>query len=147
MARQTHLSPEFIELAPAELKDGILYISMVHSCVIHRCCCGCGEKVVTPLSPGEWQLYFDGEAISLHPSIGNSRMRCRSHYWIRQGRVLWAQTLSRTQTEAARKADREVRDGYFSARHIDQPLPAASPVAEKGSFWQRCWAGLLNRRK
>ena len=36
-----------------------------------RCCCGCGEEVVTPFSPAQWQMSFDGEAVSLHPSIGN----------------------------------------------------------------------------
>ena len=132
--RQAHLVPEFIELAPSELKDGVLYISMVHSCVIHRCCCGCGEKVVTPLSPGEWQLNYDGEAISLYPSIGNSRLPCRSHYWVRQGKIVWAPQLSPSEADAAWRLDRAARDARFGGRNEPQVMqPAAS---EKGGFWQ-----------
>jgi Family of unknown function (DUF6527) len=33
------------------------------------CCCGCGEKVVTPLRPTDWKLIFDGKTISLDPSL------------------------------------------------------------------------------
>jgi hypothetical protein len=55
---------------------------------------GCGEKVVTPLSPAEWQLSYDGEAISLHPSIGNSRFPCGLHYWVKRGQVVWAPKLA-----------------------------------------------------
>jgi len=114
MPRQIHLTPEFIELAPPELKEGVLYVSMVHACVIHRCCCGCGEKVVTPLSPAEWQLSYDGEAVSLHPSIGNSRFPCRSHYWVKRGRVVWVPKLTAAEAEAARGFDRATRVTHTS---------------------------------
>jgi hypothetical protein len=136
MGRQTHLTPEFIELVPAELKDGVLYVSMVHSCVIHRCCCGCGEKVVTPLSRGEWQLCYDGETVSLHPSIGNSRFPCRSHYWIRQGKVVWARTLSQAETEHAWKLDRAARDANFDVGPVQQTSISA-PLTKKRGFWRR----------
>src|ERR1700686_2196858 len=90
MARQTQLTPEFIELVPSELREGVLYVSMVYGSAIHKCCCGCGEKVVTPLSPTDWKLTFDGESISLYPSIGNWSFPCQSHYWIRNNKVRWA---------------------------------------------------------
>ena len=142
MGPQTYLTLEFVELAPAQLKDSVLYVSMVHSCVIHRCCCGCGEKVVTPLSPGEWQLSFDGEAISLHPSIGNSRFRCRSHYWIRQGQVIWVPTLSPAETETARKWGRAARDAHFNSRRPEAVVPAPSVPTKKSGLLQRVWDGL-----
>jgi hypothetical protein len=44
--------------------------------------CGCNNEVVTPLSPTDWQLTFDGESVSLNPSIGNWSFKCKSHYWI-----------------------------------------------------------------
>jgi len=34
--------------------------------------------VVTPLSPTGWSLIFDGETVSLYPSIGNWNFPCRS---------------------------------------------------------------------
>jgi hypothetical protein len=140
MPRQTHLSPEFIELAPPKLTEGVLYVSMVHSCVIHQCCCGCGEKVVTPLSPGEWQLSYDGKAVTLYPSIGNSRFPCGSHYWIRSGKVVWAPKLSAAETETARLLDRAARDAHFSSRSVTPapaPQAAVAVTENKPGFWRR----------
>jgi hypothetical protein len=36
MPRQTHLAPKFIDLAPPELKEGVLDVSMVYGSVIHK---------------------------------------------------------------------------------------------------------------
>ena len=96
------LQHRFVDVIPDELLDGHLYVCMAHATVVHRCCCGCGAEVVTPLSPDDWELTFDGETISLSPSIGNWSFACRSHYWIRNGRVVWARTWSEREVAAAR---------------------------------------------
>ncbi|MBI5066930.1 MAG: hypothetical protein HZB56_01735 [Deltaproteobacteria bacterium] len=81
----------FVDQVPEVLEDGVLYVSIRFSTVIHKCCCGCGHEIVTPLSRKTgWQLTFDGESISLHPSIGNRALPCRSHYWIESNKVVWA---------------------------------------------------------
>ncbi len=82
-------APVFVEYAPAHLEPGLLYISMRYHTVLHLCACGCGEEVVTPLDPDEWQLSFDGETVSLYPSIGNYRFPCHSHYFITKNKVRW----------------------------------------------------------
>lgn len=82
------LTPKFVEYIPEHKDDGIIYISMEYRIAIHKCVCGCGCEVITPLAPGEWQLYFDGETISLSPSIGNWRFECRSHYWIKNNMAI-----------------------------------------------------------
>ena len=82
------LSPEFVKSVPEELEDGVIYISMEYRTAIHKCCCGCGEQVVTPFSPKGWKLTFDGR-VSLHPSIGNWSFPCQSHYWIILNEVKW----------------------------------------------------------
>jgi len=79
----------FVELMPKEIEDGVLYISMEYATAIHRCACGCGNKVVTPLSPKDWKLNFNGESISLFPSIGNWNFDCKSHYWIVNNNIKW----------------------------------------------------------
>lgn len=84
-------SIQFVEYMPEEIMQGELYISMKYSVVIHLCACGCGEKVVTPLSPDDWHLKYDGETISLYPSIGNWDFHCQSHYWIRRNKVIIAE--------------------------------------------------------
>lgn len=79
----------FVDQVPEDLENGVVYVSIPFSTVIHKCCCGCGHEVVTPLAPNGWQLIFDGASVSLHPSIGNRALPCRSHYWIERNRVLW----------------------------------------------------------
>ena len=67
----TILRPEFVEFLPKELAEGILYISLKYNAVGHKCPCGCGNLVFTPLSPVDWQLFYDGIGVTLKPSIGN----------------------------------------------------------------------------
>jgi len=54
------VTPEFVEYIPDELVARTLYIAAKYRTVVHLCCCGCGRKVVTPLSPAAWRLTFDG---------------------------------------------------------------------------------------
>lgn len=61
---------------------------------MHLCACGCRTKVVTPISSTEWRLIYDGESVSLYPSIGNWQFPCQSHYWIRRNEIRWAREWS-----------------------------------------------------
>lgn len=81
---------EFVDYIPEQLEDGVVYIAPEFGTVIHLCCDGCGERVSTPLHPGQWTLTFDGQTISLSPSIGNWELPCKSHYFIRRNQVVWA---------------------------------------------------------
>ena len=85
------LRPVFAEVVPDPhlMEDDVLYVSIAYATAIHKCACGCGQQAVTPLSPEEWSLTYNGEAISLMPSIGNWGMDCKSHYWIQDNRVTW----------------------------------------------------------
>jgi hypothetical protein len=86
--RATH---EFVEIIPraAMLESGRVYISVDYTTAVHLCMCGCGTEVVTPIRPTEWSVTFDGETITLRPSIGNWRLPCRSHYLITNNVVRW----------------------------------------------------------
>ena len=55
----------------------------------HLCACGCGEKVITPLSPKQWKIAYNGEDVTLNPSIGNYAFACRSHYFLTNGTIIW----------------------------------------------------------
>lgn len=113
--RLSLIRPQFVEFIPRELEEGVLYISETYRTVSHKCACGCGEKVVTPLSPADWKLRKEGDLVTLHPSIGNWNYPCHSHYWIRRNRVQWAPPL--TSREIARVQQRDFAD---KARYIDQ---------------------------
>jgi hypothetical protein len=116
MKRQTRLRHEFVEYVPDVLEDGTIYISVPFATAIHKCCCGCGNQVVTPLSPTDWKLVFDGVSVSLDPSIGNWSFPCQSHYWIRRNSVAWAPKWSRREIEQARASDRDRKTEYLEAR-------------------------------
>ncbi len=45
---------KIVEFIPETPDDGIVYVSNQYNVAVHRCCCGCGEKVVTPQLPGDW---------------------------------------------------------------------------------------------
>jgi len=84
---------KFVEQIPDVLEYGVVYISISHRVAIHKCICGCGDEVVTPFAPYGWRLSFDGETVSLSPSIGNWNFECRSHYWIRNNQVVFAESF------------------------------------------------------
>lgn len=110
------LAFEFVENVPENMKEGVLYISTKYASAIHKCCCGCGNEVVTPLSPAEWSLTFDGETVSLDPSIGNWDFPCRTHYWILRNKVKTAPTWSHRKVEAGRAQDMTAMKRYFDRK-------------------------------
>ena len=116
MGRETLLKHEFVEYVPEELQNGVIYISVAFATAAHKCCCGCGHEVVTPLSPTDWQVTFDGESISLHPSIGNWNFTCKSHYWIKNNRVKWAARWTQGQIDAGRASDKMAKKRYFDGK-------------------------------
>jgi len=52
----------FVELIPDEIQESVIYVSMEYGTVIHKCACGCGREVNTPLAPNEWHLHYNGDA-------------------------------------------------------------------------------------
>ena len=108
------LQHNFNEFRPKELEDGVLYISMEYNSAIHKCVCGCGELVVTPLSPSEWQLTYNGKCITLYPSIGNWHFECKSHYWIRNSEVIYARKWTDEEIKVGHEKPIKKKKKYFS---------------------------------
>ncbi len=137
------LRPEFVEYVPDTLAEGVLYVSIPYATVVHLCCCGCGNEVVTPLSPTDWRLTFDGESISLFPSIGNWSFPCQSHYWIQGSHVRWAERWSSDRIAAGRAHDRSLKAEQFGVPAAGTAARAAAP-ARRGTLRTRIsrWLGL-----
>ncbi len=124
------ITHRFVELIPDHLEDGVLYISTEYATVTHRCFCGCGKEVVTPLSSTDWTLTFDGETVGLYPSVGNWSFPCRSHYWIRGSRVAWCGDMPQELIDAGRARDRKAKDDYYANRDaIGTQVTAPPPPA------------------
>jgi len=114
--RRTSFNHEFVEYIPSELKEGVLYVSVQYATAAHNCACGCGYKVVTPISPVDWQLLFDGDSVSLTPSIGNWQFPCRSHYWIKADKIRWAKAWTPEEVAAGRQREARDHERYFASR-------------------------------
>ena len=115
MKHKTVLKHEFVKYIPNDLAEGTIYISVAFATAAHKCCCGCGNEIFTPISPTDWELTFDGVSISLYPSIGNWSLNCQSHYWIVHNRIKWAPRWSRQEIEDGRAEDKLVKKKYFNA--------------------------------
>ena len=133
------MNHEFVEYVPDVLERNTLYVSMQFATATHLCVCGCGNKVVTPIHPTGWKLEFDGDAVSLRPSIGNWSFRCRSHYWIRDGRAMWAPSMSQNEIERGRQRDRELVNDYFGDMETVGVSAPTEPARPKSFLARLLW--------
>jgi hypothetical protein len=143
MKGEVILRHEFVDYVPEVLQDGIVYVSIKFATATHKCCCGCGNEVVTPISPTGWTLIFDGKTISLDPSIGNWSFACQSHYWIRRNRVKWAPAWSRERIAAGRAYQSLEKERYLGSAG-PEPAHGTGPAGGKAKgttpsegFWQK----------
>lgn len=145
--RHHTLEHRFVRNVPRELEPGVLYISMGYATAAHACCCGCGERVVTPFTPTDWRIMFDGESVTLNPSVGNWNQDCRSHYVIERNRVIKCDRWSDARIKAERRRDKRAKAAYFgrapaSARLDTQPTAHDGDTAQTGGLWSRFRAWL-----
>jgi hypothetical protein len=118
--------PAFSEYIPPDPQPGVLYISFTYATAVHLCACGCGRKVVTPFSPADWRLTFDG-TVTIYPSIGNRQYPCQSHYFISSNQVRWAKRLTQDQITSGLQHDTEQRQAHYR------------PVTNRNRLWR--WLG------
>lgn len=112
-----NINYRFVDLIPDVIEESVLYISIEYCTAIHKCVCGCGNEVVTPLSPTDWQLTFDGKTVSLSPSIGNWNFACKSHYWITKSKIKWSRLWFTAEIESNRDADVKKKKKYFKKKN------------------------------
>lgn len=143
--RHHTLEHRFVRNVPRELEPGVLYISMEYATAVHSCCCGCEERVVTPFTPTDWRITFDGESVTLNPSVGNWNQNCRSHYVIERNRVIECGWWSDARVEAERLRDKRAKAAYYereteSARLDAQSIAPAVETEKTIGLWSRFWA-------
>lgn len=138
-----NLTPEFVDYIPEKVEEGTLYISERYRTAIHKCCCGCGREVVTPLTPADWQVRRDGNRVSLWPSIGNWSFPCRSHYVIRQNRVLVAGDMNDRQVQQVKARDRADKEKWIARTNRNKAGKNGNGESPPGNATQGI--GLLDR--
>lgn len=142
MKQGKKINHQFVEYIPEQLENGVLYVSIPYHIAVHKCMCGCGRQVDTPLSPTDWEVSFNGESVTLNPSIGSWSIPCQSHYWIRRDTVVWAARWTKTQIEEGRRRDRMAKEssGQIASREIETPSrPARKGLLSAISEIVRAW--------
>jgi len=107
-----------------------------------------GEQVITPFTPTDWKLTFDGETVSLWPSIGNWNFSCRSHYIIRHSRIVSADPWDDDHIRWGRRRDKKKKEQYYSGAKIaagGQNLNE-KPKAQELGLWDRFKKKIRKRR-
>lgn len=132
---RTVISHQFVEFIPEAIQEGVLYISREYSTAVHKCFCGCGREVVTPLSPTDWSLALHDGTVSLTPSVGNWSFPCRSHYVIRRNRLQWCGDMPQSLIDAGRTRDKKLKEDYY-AKRTGHMLPKDENNARNGGKQQ-----------
>lgn len=142
------LTPQYVNYIPERLSEGVLYICEPYRTAAHKCCCGCGEEVVTPLTPADWSIRKEGNAVTLYPSIGNWSFACQSHYWIRRNQVIWAKPMSQREINHVRARDRADKEAYIATVNRRKEQQPAGPnitksVDVKKSLPHQLWMAIV----
>lgn len=147
MTKVAQLEHRFVTNVPRSLESGILYVSLEYTTMIHLCACGCEREVVTPLSPKDWKMSFDGETVSVTPSVGSWSLPCRSHYIIDHGNIRWAEQWNDEQIRRGRELDRVRKRGQPATKSTSSltsdSAPAQKPI--KIGPLTRFWRWLRGR--
>ena len=122
-----------VHYIPKMLEPGVLYVSEEFGAALHLCACGCGLKVSTPIGPTDWTMEETPAGPTLEPSVGNWQLPCKSHYFIREGRILWAGAWTPKQITVGRQAEEQRHRAYFEDR-----------ARQRGSVLQRAWLWIKN---
>ena len=158
MSGVERLVPRFVGNVPEELAPGVIYVAAEHGVMMHLCACGCGCEVSLPLSPLDWRLTFDGDTISVSPSVGNWSLPCRSHYVIDGGAVRWAGDWTDEEIMEGRRRDRRRRQERHGASEGSKlggdepigtvPVQRAAPPRHVGLLGAaRRWVARMTRRR
>ena len=74
----------------SEFKPGVIYVSSEFETVSFLCPCGCGGESNIPVDSKGWGIVFNAPGVlTLTPSILKMG-GCKSHYFIRDNKVVWA---------------------------------------------------------
>ena len=143
MTRIKTITAKFVDAIPSTIEDGVIYVSAEYGTAVHKCCCGCGQEIVTPLGPTDWRVTLDGAAVSVYPSIGNWSFPCKSHYWINHGRIQWAERWSEEQIRYGRMRDHMAKQRQYGDLPDDR---RPSPGNPKPGFWAWLWQFITGQK-
>ena len=99
---------------------------------------------MTPIKPAKWNLTYNGETISLSPSIGRWQLPCKSHYWIRNDHVEWSTGWTDEQIEGGRRRDEKDLRTYYTER-VSRTVELPTYTPKNRSLLGRLWRKVRRR--
>ena len=135
------ITPLDVEHFPEILEEGVLYICEAFELAGHKCCCGCGEEVITPLNPSRWRLYRNGQFVTLIPSIGNWKFDCRSHYWIQNNQIIPSYDFTEDEVTEVLADDARDRERYLSRASKGPNTTDPDSPSRIGAWLRRYFTG------
>jgi Family of unknown function (DUF6527) len=135
------ITPQYVEFIPKSLDDGVLYVSRKYRTAAHNCCCGCKTKIVTPLTPTDWELKENDSGVSLWPSIGNWNHPCQAHYIIKNNKVIRSRVMSENEIARGREYDIAAKESHYreseipSTTNITDNDPILARLFKKAMKW------------
>lgn len=120
------------ERLPAQVGPFEFHYSRRFEMAAMSCACGCGHRVMLNLLDQHELVVEDGRP-TISPSILVSDAPCLSHYFIRRGKVEWAQQWSKKTVDRVMKS--QVR------RHVglDQKRKPKPAVLSRFASWVKSW--------
>lgn len=129
--RPPRFKHQVVDSIPEKLQVGTLYVTTDRDVAGHLCACGCGQEVITPLSPTDWSITIDQNGATLDPSIGNWAFPCRSHYFIWDGEVVWAGNMSNKAIAQGRQKTQARKLSYYAHLNEAPSMPQEHLVEHK----------------
>ncbi|MEZ4977362.1 MAG: DUF6527 family protein [Flavobacteriaceae bacterium] len=88
-------------------------------------------------------MLYDGESVSLKPSIGNWSYDCQSHYWITKDEIRWSTSWTKEEIDSVRKHEISERQSYFeNKKPVEEELENV-PIAQEKFDKNRSWLSRL----
>lgn len=148
--KHSTITPQYVGNIPEKLDEGILYICERYQIAAHKCCCGCRQEVITPLTPTDWLIKNENNLITLFPSIGNWSFACQSHYWIKLNKIVWSTRMSKKEIERVRAKDRSDKLAYIASINLKKenlPIENKKEMTKADSIFARILELIMNLLK
>jgi Family of unknown function (DUF6527) len=134
--RTAKFAARHVDDLPEQLASGTVYLVGKKDwiwCAAMRCPCGCGDVIRMSLLPEDspsWCVEEGrGGGVTLYPSVWRTK-GCKSHFWLRRGRIHWALDLNRGDRCCPGTCEK-----LIGAVDVEEGRATTLRVRQPGAFW------------
>ena len=89
------------------------------------------------LDPIRFRIEYDGKSVTFNPSIGNSNLQCRSHYWIRGNHIQWCAPMEDWETKEAQRRELSRAREEYKSMEMDRKTGISTWWTGFVNWWKR----------